>query len=63
MRRGRRPYKLSPEEVADIESYLAAHKWFGAKAAISKKYRISKATLRKVSSGVYFQAAGVRSAD
>lgn len=49
---GRRT-KLSTEQVADILSFLQAHKWRGARFAIARKHGIRMTTLRKVIKGEY----------
>lgn len=43
--------RLTEAEVADIRSYLAAHKWIGAKKAIAIRYGISVETVSKLFHG------------
>lgn len=54
MKTAARPRKLSEEQVVDIQQYLRAHKWRGARVAIAKKHRISLATVTVVVRGEYF---------
>jgi hypothetical protein len=48
--------KLTDEQVADIRSYLAAHRWKGAKKAIAAKYRVDIRTVLSIEKRDYLFA-------